>query len=129
MYNAFSEVKLKKAIYVFIIFLVIISSIQCTVHYQKQQINFANKLAKEELWQEAYTYWYRAMQNGHHSSAIYNNIAVALENMGQLSEADIFYQKALKIAPTDNKIISNYDKFKKIFQTKDTTNEANKKNN
>ena len=62
----------------------------------KTEFEFANKLAQDDLWKEAYYRWSKLLEQGKESPALYNNIAVAHEKMGQLEEADKAYQKALK---------------------------------
>jgi len=47
------------------------------------------------------------------SAAAHNNLAVAYEKKGLLKEAEKEYQVAKKLAPKNEYILSNYEKFKK----------------
>jgi Flp pilus assembly protein TadD len=94
------EVELRKII-VLTIWVVMLSA--CAV----------NKLAKEGLWQEAIYRWQKTMTADGGSAALHNNLAVALESLGRVEEAEREYQLALKLAPADAKIKSNYNLFKR----------------
>ncbi len=85
----------------------------CAVNSYRSDFQFANKLAKEGLWQEAYYRWQKTMTAGGGSAALHNNLAVALESLGRYEEAEREYQLALKLAPADAKIQSNFNLFKK----------------
>ena len=85
----------------------------CAVNRYRSDFEFANKLAKEGLWQEAYYRWQKAMTADGGSAALHNNLAVALESLGRYEEAEREYQLALKLAPANSKIQSNYNLFKK----------------
>ena len=104
------EVELKK-----IIFLTISSILlaACAVNGYHSDFAFANKLAKEGLWQEAIYRWQKAKTPDGGSAALHNNLAVALESLGRYGEAEREYQLALKLAPANAKIQSNYNLFKK----------------
>jgi len=104
------EVELKKIIFLSIC-AVMLSA--CAVNSYRSDSEFANKLAKEGLWQEAYYRWQKAMTPGGGSAALHNNLAVALEYLGRYEEADREYQLALKLAPANSRIQSNYNLFKK----------------
>ena len=95
----------------------------------KTEFEFANRLAQDDLWQEAYFRWNKLLEQGKESAALYNNMAVAHEKMGQFEEAEQAYQKALKLSPNNSTVMSNYDKFKRMLkQDKDKDkNEKNKK--
>jgi len=104
------EVELKK-----IIFLTISSILlaACAVNRYHSDFAFANKLAKEGLWQEAIYRWQKAKTPDGGTAALHNNLAVALESLGRYEEAEREYQLALKLAPANAKIQSNYNLFKK----------------
>lgn len=76
--------------------------------------DFANKLAENGLWQEAYYRWQRVLAQGMDTAAVHNNMALALEKMARWAEAEAEYQKALKLAPTDSHIKGNYEKCKRL---------------
>ena len=107
------EAKLK-SLFTLILCLLIFSS--CATHKYKSEFDFANKLAKEDLWKEAYFRWLKFLSAGNNTAAVHNNMAVALEKMGKFSEAEIEYQKALKIDPKNTYIKGNYDKLKEFLK-------------
>ncbi len=55
----------------------------CAVNSYRSDFEFANKLAKEGLWQEAIYRWQKGQPAGGGSAALHNNLAVALESLGQ----------------------------------------------
>lgn len=89
----------------------------------KSEFSFANKLAQEGLWKEAHFRWMKILENGKPTAELYNNIAIALEEMGKADEAEKMYQQALKMDPNNSTIKSNYDRFKDILKGKDDDHE------
>lgn len=85
----------------------------CAVNRYRSDFEFANKLAREGLWQEAIYRWQKSMTADGGSAALHNNLAVALESLGRYEEAEREYQLALKRDPANVKIQSNYNLFKK----------------
>jgi len=85
----------------------------CAVNRYRSDFEFANKLAAEGLWKEAYYRWQKALTQNGSSAALHNNLAVALESLNRLPEAERGYQQALKLAPGNTLIQGNYDRFKK----------------
>ena len=104
------EVELKKIICLFIWILFLAG---CAVNRYRSDFEFANKLAAEGLWKEAYYRWQKAQTPNSGSAALHNNLAVALESMNRLPEAEQEYQQALKLAPGNTIIQNNYNLFKK----------------
>lgn len=80
-------------------------------------------MARQGLWKEAKYRWEKALKDEKNTAAIHNNIAIALERMGQLDEAEQEYKKALKLAPNNSYIKKNYQRFK---ETKDMKREKEK---
>lgn len=107
------EVKVKYVLSLILCLLVLSS---CSAHKYRSEFDFANKLAKEDLWKEAYFRWLKFFSAGNNTAAVHNNMAVALEKMGKFSEAEIEYQKALEIDPKNTFIKSNYDRLKKFLE-------------
>ncbi len=90
----------------------------CSGKRYKTELSFANKLAKDGLWKEAYMRWQRVQTAGHDSAALHNNMAVALEQMGKPREAQKEYEQALKMAPGNQNITRNYDRLKRFLDIK-----------
>jgi Flp pilus assembly protein TadD len=89
----------------------------CSVHnVSRSEFDFANKLAQNGLWKEAYYRWGKALAEGKKSAAIYNNMAVALEEMGRFDEAEKTYKQALSLAPGNSAIQGNYDRLKRVLK-------------
>lgn len=103
----------------------------CSVkHSYKSEFDFANKLAQQSLWKEAHWRWQKVLASGTESAALYNNIAIALEQMGRFEEAEKAYKKAMKLAPHNSSIQGNYKNFKKFIKgevDKDEKDENEKK--
>ena len=85
----------------------------CAVNRYRSDFEFANKLAAEGLWKEAYYRWQKVLSQNSSSAALHNNLAVALENLNRLPEAELEYQHALKLAPGNTLLQKNYTLFKK----------------
>ena len=89
----------------------------CTVSPVKTEMEFANTCARQGLWKEAHMRWSKLLNLGQKTAALHNNIAVALEHLGRYKEARQAYEAALKLAPNNSRIKSNFEKFKKIVGT------------
>ncbi|MCX6557305.1 MAG: hypothetical protein NTW95_07755 [Candidatus Aminicenantes bacterium] len=98
----------------------------CAVNRYRSDFEFANKLATEGLWKEAYYRWQKVQAaKGGDSAALHNNMAVALESLDRAPEAEQEYQLAMRLAPGNSLIQGNYDRFKKNQKK----NDNEKKNN
>ncbi len=84
----------------------------CAVNSYRSDFEFANKLAREGLWQEAIYRYQKTKAPGGGSAALHNNLAVALEGLGRYADARIEYELALKLAPANAQIQSNFNRFK-----------------
>jgi Flp pilus assembly protein TadD len=78
----------------------------------QRQIGFGLKVAQKGLWQEAKFRFERAAKSDPQSAAALNDLAVALEQMGDFAGARQAYEKALEIKPGDTYIQQNYDLFR-----------------
>jgi len=85
----------------------------CAGNRYRSDFEFANKLAAEGLWKEAFYRWQKALPANIGSAALHNNLAVALESLDRLPEAEQEYQQAMKLAPGNALIQGNYERFKK----------------
>jgi Flp pilus assembly protein TadD len=90
----------------------------------QRQIDFGLKVAQKGLWQEARFRFERAAQSDPQSAAAFNNLAVALEQMGDFAGARKAYEKALELKPDDAYIQQNYDLFR---EADDKRNRKNKR--
>jgi len=77
-----------------------------------RQIDFGLKVAQKGLWQEARFRFERAAQAEPDNAAALNDLAVALEQMGDFAGARKAYEKALSLKPNDTYIQQNYDLFR-----------------
>lgn len=76
-----------------------------------KQLDFGIEVAQKGLWQEARFRFEKAVElNPDHAAAL-NNLAVALEQMGEFDLAREAYEKALALKPGDMYIQQNYDLF------------------
>jgi Flp pilus assembly protein TadD len=78
----------------------------------QNDFKFGNTMAQKGLWNEALYRWEKQLSQGKETAALYNNIAIALENLGKPDEARVAYQKALELRPDHPIIKKNYTKFK-----------------
>jgi Flp pilus assembly protein TadD len=99
----------------------------CSAKVQKSELDFANDLAREGLWKEAYLRWQRVLDSGKETAAIHNNMAIALEQMGKRDEAGKEYKKALELAPNSARIKTNYERFKDFGSDKQEKEKKKKK--
>jgi Flp pilus assembly protein TadD len=77
-----------------------------------RQLEFGLKVAQKGLWQEARFRFERAVALDPGNAAALNDLAVALEQMGDFDGARQAYEKALEIKPGDVYIQQNYDLFR-----------------
>ena len=77
-----------------------------------RQVDFGLKVAQKGLWQEARFRFERAVELDPGNAAALNDLAVALEQMGEFDGARKAYEKALEIKPEDIYIQQNYDLFR-----------------
>lgn len=105
------KLKTFKFLILAILALVLLNS--CAGKRYGSEFEFANALAQKGLWKEAYFRWGRALEAGMNTAALHNNMAIALEEMGKPDEAEKEYKKALALAPNNEQIKRNLERFHK----------------
>jgi Flp pilus assembly protein TadD len=80
----------------------------------KAQVEFGIKVAQQGLWKEATYRWEKATEIDPTYAEAWNNLAIGYEHEGRFEDADKAYQQALKLAPKNVAIRTNYDLFKEI---------------
>ena len=81
----------------------------------RDQVDFGIEVARRGLWKEAIYRWYRAIDLDPTYAAAWNNLAIALEQEGQLEEALEAYENALDLEPNHLGIEQNYDLFLEAY--------------
>ena len=77
-----------------------------------EQVAFGLSVAQKGLWQVARFRFERAVAIDPQNAAALNDLAVALEQMGEFDKARQAYEKALKLKPGDLYIQQNFDLFR-----------------
>ena len=103
------EVEVKKII---IVTMGVLLMAACAVNSYRSDFEFANKLAREGLWQEAIYRYQKSMTPGGGSAALHNNLAVAWEGLGRYEDARREYELAVKLDPANAQIQTNFNRFK-----------------
>jgi Flp pilus assembly protein TadD len=78
----------------------------------ERQVHFGLDVAQKGLWQEARFRFERAATLDPQNASALNNLAVALEQMGEFDKARQTYEKALALKPGDIYIQQNFDLFR-----------------
>jgi Tfp pilus assembly protein PilF len=77
-----------------------------------QEVKFGIDVAQKGMWREALFRFEKAVQDDPQNSSAFNNLAVALEQMGEFQKARENYERALELKPNDLYIQQNYDLFR-----------------
>jgi len=80
------------------------------------QLAFGVDMAKRGLWKEALFRFQQAEKLEPENPRIQSNLGVAAEAAGQFDKALEYYQKALRLAPNDKGIRTNYTRFVEFYQ-------------
>jgi tetratricopeptide (TPR) repeat protein len=78
----------------------------------KNEVRFGIAVAQKGMWREALFRFQRAVEIDPDNASAQNNLAVALEQMGEFDRAREHYEKALDLKPKDLYIHHNYDLFR-----------------
>lgn len=94
-----------------ILLFVALAFISCASRTGRPNFDFGNRLAQQDVWQEAVYRWKLSLENEGESASAHNNLAVAYEHLGKFGQAEEEYKKALKLEPDHRQIKSNYERF------------------
>ena len=97
----------------------------CSAKTVQYEFDFANTIAKNDLWTEALIRWEKLKPKMKNSAKLHNNLAIGYEQLGEFDKAKTEYKIAMELAPKNNYIKNNYDHF--IKAKKDKKNEKNNK--
>jgi Tfp pilus assembly protein PilF len=77
-----------------------------------KEVRFGIAVAQKGMWREALFRFQRAVEIDPDNASAQNNLAVALEQMGEFDRAREHYEKAMDLKPKDLYIQQNYDLFR-----------------
>jgi tetratricopeptide (TPR) repeat protein len=80
------------------------------------QLAFGVDMARRGLWKEALFRFQQAEKLEPENPRIQSDLGVAAEAAGQFDKALEYYQKALRLAPNDKGIRTNYTRFVEFYQ-------------
>jgi tetratricopeptide (TPR) repeat protein len=80
------------------------------------QLAFGVDMARRGLWKEALFRFQQAEKLEPENPRIQSDLGVAAEAAGQFEKALEYYQKALRLAPNDKGIRTNYTRFVEFYQ-------------
>jgi Flp pilus assembly protein TadD len=83
-----------------------------TASESAEQVKFGIEVAQKGMWREALFRFRRAAEVDPENASALNNLAVALEQMGEFDDARENYERALELKPDDLYIQQNYDLFR-----------------
>jgi len=75
-------------------------------------LEFGNKLAVMQLWEEAIYRWENGLKLSPRDARFHNNLAIAYEQKRDDEKAEYHYKRAAKLDPSNEIIKVNYDSFK-----------------
>jgi len=76
------------------------------------EVKFGIDVAQKGMWREALFRFQKAVEDDPQNPSALNNLAVALEQMGDFQKARENYERALELKPDDLYIQQNYDLFR-----------------
>ena len=83
---------------------------------EKQEHDFALFAARNNLWNEAKFRFENIARLKPNSVNAHNNLAVALEALGEFKQAEISYRRALELDPNNLYIQENYKRLRQILE-------------
>lgn len=82
----------------------------------KKHVKFGILVAEHDLWGEAIRNFERATEIDPTYAPAWNNLGIALEQQGDLEEAERAYARALELDPDNQYIRQNYELFREIHE-------------
>ncbi|HZI95071.1 MAG TPA: tetratricopeptide repeat protein [Patescibacteria group bacterium] len=82
-----------------------------------QQLEFGVKVALKGSWNEAAFRFEKSVQANAGNARAWCNLAVARESLGQFDAARQAYEKAIALAPKEQRIRENYDRFQNYMKS------------
>lgn len=87
-----------------------------TLEYGKDKskiVKLGVTYAKEDLWEEAFQQWNKALEINSNDASVYNNLGIYYEKKGLFQEALKAYKEALKLNPSNKVYMKNLCEIKK----------------
>lgn len=103
---------MKRALLVLVPLLVVAGHVSAAEKTSSQEVKFGIEVAQKGMWGEALFRFEKAVEFDPQNPSALNNLAVALEQVGQFTEARESYERALELKPDDLYIQQNYDLFR-----------------
>jgi len=80
------------------------------------QSRFGVEMARRGLWNEALFRFEQARRQHPGDAELLNDLAISYEAVGRFDDADDTYAEAVRAAPSNRQIRSNYAKFREFYQ-------------
>ena len=103
---------MKRALFLLVPLLLVAALAPASDNASSQEVKFGVEVAQKGMWREALFRFQKAVEADPENPSALNNLAVALEQMGEFSEARENYERALELKPDDLYIQQNYDLFR-----------------
>ena len=103
---------MKRALFLLVPLLLVANLVPASEKSSSQEVKFGVEVAEKGMWREALFRFQKAVEADPQNPSALNNLAVALEQMGEFSEARDNYERALELKPDDLYIQQNYDLFR-----------------
>ena len=113
---------MKRALFLLVPLVLAAHSLQAAEEASGQEVKFGIEVAQKGMWREALFRFQKAVEADPQNPSAQNNLAVALEQMGQFDEAREHYERALDLKPDDLYIQQNYDLFREADDKRNRKN-------
>jgi Tfp pilus assembly protein PilF len=106
------RLSVKRAFLLLLLFVFGAAPLPAAPKTSSKEVRFGIRVAQKGMWREALFRFERAVEINSENASAQNNLAVALEQMGEFDRAREHYEKALDLKPNDVYIQQNYDLFR-----------------